>query len=131
MSLPKIPGVISFSKELPYQQPLLEVPEEEDERELAFNGNEEGNDKFKVSLQKLGAVGYPKIDPTDSVKHRIDILEETVDTQQTTNRITNETFSNLSDNLLSTEDRLKIFICEVQRNFDEKLAAMKKEYDHR
>lgn len=130
MSLPKIHGATSSSHNRENSQPMFDVPEEED-REFAMETTTNGNDKFTNSLHSMDVLPYPPIDPTDSVKNRINILEQMSDTQRSFNHITHDSFTNLNTNLLSTEDRLRELVAEVQKGFDEKLAVMKKEYDHR
>lgn len=92
---------------------------------------EYNENKFSDTVQRLATQPFPPVAPEQSMKNRISALEQTAEVQSDFNKLSHRTFINLSAELQTTEETLKDMINQVQNNFDSKLAAMKKEYDHR
>ncbi len=93
---------------------------------------EYNENKFSDTVQRLSNQPFPEpMNDQSSMKNRISNLERTAEVQTDFNKLSHRTFVNLSGDLQTTEETLKDLINQVQNSFDSKLAAMKKEYDHR
>lgn len=92
---------------------------------------EYNENKFSDTVQRLANQPFPELCGDQSMKNRISALERTAEVQSDFNKLSHRAFINLSGDLQSSEESLKDFINQVQNNFDMKLNAMKKEYDHR
>lgn len=88
------------------------------------------DNKFEESNDKLASLVFPTMNPAATVKQRIALLEGSAEQQNEFDRLTHDTFCNLSNNLSNTDQVLRGVIIDVQKAMDEKLAAFKKEYDH-
>jgi hypothetical protein len=87
--------------------------------------------KFEQSTEKLTTLNYPHVNPDASIKHRIQTLENIADIQSVFNKTSHDTFINVSGDLNATDKNLKDLMSQMQNSFDNKLATLKKEYDHR
>ena len=99
----------------------------------AKNGNQDGPTKteFSLRMEKLVSMYFPGIDPEASVKTRLNNLEETAAAQSNHNNQTQQTISALSKNVDDVDGNLKELLLNMQNDFDTRLLALKKEYDHR
>jgi hypothetical protein len=87
---------------------------------------------YDNSLSELQNTPFPTIHPEDTMKNRISTLEATANTQtQQFNTLTGQTFRNMGSHVNNVEFALRDLIHEVQTSYENKLNAMKKEYDHR
>lgn len=87
--------------------------------------------RFEQSLDKFSTLTYPPVNVNDTIKNRIGTVETISATQAELNRASQESFVNLSSDLHATENNLKDLLLQMQNSFDQKLATLKKEYDHR
>lgn len=99
-------------------QPIMEVDEVADTQ-------------FDISFQKLLAIQFPPMNPVASVKNRLNTLEESAEKQHQFDKLTGQTFQNLSNNVTGLEDMMREIIRQSQSDMESKLATLKKEYDHR
>jgi hypothetical protein len=90
-----------------------------------------GVDKFEQGLELMALMSFPDLDPKSSMKSRISNLETTEDVQSEYNKATQHSFINVSANLKSCDDNIKSLLISMQNDFDQRLALLKKEYDHR
>ena len=87
--------------------------------------------KFEQSLDKFSTITYPPLNANDTIKNRLGTMESISMTQAELNRASQESFLNLSGDLHATENNLKDLLLQMQSAYDQKLANLKKEYDHR
>lgn len=87
--------------------------------------------KFNAVLQQLSSIPFPPIASDLSVKARLGNLEGAAISQSDFNNTAIESFGQLNSSLHAAEDVIKQFLKQTQDSFDAKLAALKKEYDHR
>ena len=91
----------------------------------------ETTSRFVSCRGQLKNMSFPDIVPTAPLKQKVATLEENVYCQAAFNDKLHETFGELSNDLISTEDNLRTAILQLQERFENELATMKKEYDHR
>jgi len=87
--------------------------------------------KFDISTSNMAKTVYPIINNNASVKVRLSTLESTVEVQSNYNRLNLESFGNLADNLLLTDNNLQELLRKTQEHFTNVIASIKKEYDHK
>ena len=87
--------------------------------------------KFDISTSNMAKTVYPIINNNASVKVRLSTLESTVEVQSYYNRLNLESFGNLADNLLLTDNNLQELLRKTQEHFTNVIASIKKEYDHK
>lgn len=69
--------------------------------------------------------------PFISMKDRITLLEEGFAVQQKMNKLTYDTFTDVSNDLHSTDIKLQNAIDAVEKRFTAEIAQLRREYDHR
>ena len=79
----------------------------------------------------MESIQFPDIIPTAALKNKVATLEETAYSQHSLNKKINETFGELSQELIGAEDILRNAILSLQEKFDRELIALRKEYEHR
>ncbi len=82
-------------------------------------------------LDSLHSIQFPVVDSEASVKSRLVTLEATAAAQDDYNKQEGNTLLALSRNLDNVDKNIKTLILNMQSDFDMRLLAMKKEYDHR
>lgn len=82
-------------------------------------------------LDNLQTFPFPVIDAEASVKARLITLEATAAAQDEYNKQEGNALSSLSRNLDDVDTNIKTLILNMQSDFDMRILAMKKEYDHR
>lgn len=87
--------------------------------------------KFEQGIEHMSNIVFPSIDPEISVKARIVNLEVATTSQKDYNKLNQESFINLNENLISTDEKLKKLLIDMQNDFEKRLLMFKKEYDHR
>mmetsp|Transcript_22336 Transcript_22336/g.37366 ORF Transcript_22336/g.37366 Transcript_22336/m.37366 type:complete len:194 (-) Transcript_22336:295-876(-) len=91
---------------------------------------EEGN-KFDLDMDHLATIPFPAVDSNSSMKNRINCLEITAERQAEHNNVAHQTFTSLSNNVKHVDENIKSLLLSMQNDFDQRLAQLKKEYDHR
>lgn len=91
----------------------------------------EVSSKFNAVFQQLTEISFPVMNHESSVKGRINILEGAAEAQSEFNNMSIRTFAELNNSLHGAEDMIKMILKQSQDQFDNKLAQMRKEYDHR
>lgn len=86
---------------------------------------------FEQRVERLSSLAFPTVDSEASVKGRLSTLEATVAVQSEHNRQGENSLLNLSRNLEEVDINIKTLILNMQADFDARLTALKKEYDHR
>ncbi len=105
-------------------QPIIE--EDGEEQDPHYNEH-----RFDHTVGKLSTRPFPEVNENASMKSRIATLERTAEVQGDYNKLSHRTFMNLSNDVHGLEEHIKDLMAQMQNNFDNKLASMKKEYDHR
>jgi hypothetical protein len=89
------------------------------------------NCAYEGSLQELENLTYPSLDPDQTMKNRISTLEAAGNTQREATNLACQTFRDVGVHVTNVEFAIRDLIQEVTSNYEVKLSAMKKEYDHR
>lgn len=86
---------------------------------------------FDQRVDHLRAIPFPVVDSEASVKSRLLTLESTAAAQDEYNKQEGNSLLALSKNLDDVDTNIKTLILNMQSDFDMRILAMKKEYDHR
>ena len=87
-----------------------------------------GFDDHHEGMKKLS---FPDMQPFISMKDRITLLEEGFAVQQKMNKLTYDTFTDVSNDLHSTDIKLQNAIDAVEKRFTAEIAQLRREYEHR
>ena len=98
---------------------------------ITFNDDGNLQRKFDQCVDTMVHMNFPTLDALQSVKGRLNNLEATADTQSEYNKQTEQSLTYVSKNLQDVDLNIKSLILSMQNDFDQRLASLKKEYDHR
>ena len=87
--------------------------------------------RFDIEKESFSSLAMPPINPLNSMKNRIGLLEDIASTQIMTNKISYNMFTALDDDSCNNTILLKQLIQDMQNNFDNNIKEMKKDYDYR
>jgi hypothetical protein len=92
----------------------------------------DGVRRFDIEKESFSTnLAIPPINPLNSMKNRIGLLEDIASTQIMTNKISYNMFTALDDDSCNNTLLLKQLIQDMQNNFDNNIKEMKKDYDYR
>ena len=91
----------------------------------------DGVRRFDIEKQSFASLAMPPINPLNSMKNRIGLLEDIASTQIMTNKISYNMLTSLDDDSINNTLLLKQLIQDMQNNFDNNIKEMKKDYDYR
>lgn len=92
----------------------------------------DGVRRFDIEKESFAtSLAVPPINPLNSMKNRIGLLEDIASTQIMTNKISYNMFTALDDDSCNNTLLLKQLIQDMQNNFDNNIKEMKKDYDYR
>lgn len=114
-------------------QSLFDGPIMEEEGGMEGEGHDPhyNEHRFDHTVNRLATRPFPELNENASMKTRIMTLERTAEVQGDYNKLSHRSFMNLSNDVHGLEDHIKDLMQQMQNSFDNKLATMKKEYDHR
>lgn len=87
--------------------------------------------QYDIERVSLESLTMPSINPLNSMKNRIGLLEDIASTQIMTNKVSSNIFNALDDDSRSNNLLLKQLIDNMQNKFDNEIKEMKKDYDYR
>jgi hypothetical protein len=123
--LPTIQGATSYGEEK--GPSIFEVQQQG----IPEDNNVQSDNQFEIEHQKLSSMTFPALNPELSMKNRISNLEMTTELQTEFDRLAGSSLRGLSNNVHNLEEMLRMLVKETQSDFEVKIAAMRKEYDHR
>jgi len=91
----------------------------------------DGVRRFDIEKESFASLAMPPINPLNSMKNRIGLLEDIASTQIMTNKISYNMITALDDDSCNNTLLLKQLIQDMQNNFDNNIKEMKKDYDYR
>jgi len=92
----------------------------------------DGVRRFEIEKESFAtSLAMPPINPLNSMKNRIGLLEDIASSQIMTNKISYNMFTALDDDSCNNTLLLKQLIQDMQNNFDNNIKEMKKDYDYR
>lgn len=87
--------------------------------------------KFDIEKESLDSLTIPEINPLNSMKHRIGLLEDIASTQIMRNKVSSNLFTTLDDDSRDNTLLLKQMILDMQNKFDNEIKELKRDYDYR
>ena len=87
--------------------------------------------KFDIEKESLDSLTMPEINPLNSMKNRIGLLEDIASTQIMRNKVSSNIFNTIDDDARGNTLFLKQMMADMQNKFDNELRELKKDYDYR